>query len=54
MTLQELAEALKLAPIRFCPARRAVGVARVSLAIWEPGELRVLVPQNPHKSGSAA
>src|SRR5450755_2150162 len=40
--------------IRSCPARRAVGVARCS---WWPGnlvELRVVAPQNPHKSGSAA
>src|ERR1035441_579931 len=40
--------------IRSCPARRAVGVAQVLLVAGNLGELRVLVPQNPHNSGNAA
>jgi hypothetical protein len=53
--LQELAAALKLAP-RSGPARRAAPLA-LPWCSWWPGsqvELRVLAPQNPHKSGSAA
>ena len=52
---QELAAALKLAP-RSGPARRAAPLALPTCSWW-PGsqvELRVLAPQNPHKSGSAA
>src|ERR1017187_2414384 len=55
MALQDLAAALKLAP-RSGPARRAAPLA-LPRCSWWPGslvELRVLVPQNPRKSGSAA
>ncbi len=55
MASQELAAALKLAP-RSGPARRAAPLALPGCSWW-PGdliELRVVAPQNPHKSGSAA
>jgi hypothetical protein len=55
MALQDLSAALKLAP-RSGPARRAAPLALPG-CFWWPGsvvELRVLAPQNPHKSGSAA
>ena len=55
MAPQELAAALKLAP-RSGPARRAAPLA-LPRCSWWPGnlfELRVVAPQNPHKSGSAA
>ena len=53
MAPQELAAALKLAP-RSGPARRAAPLA-LPRCSWWPGnlvELRVVAPQNPHKSGS--
>ena len=53
MAPQEMAAALKLAP-RSGPALRAAPLPGCS---WWPGnlvELRVVAPQNPHKSGSAA
>jgi hypothetical protein len=55
MAPQEVAAALKLAP-RSGPARRAAPLA-LPRCSWWPGnlvELRVVAPQNPHKSGSAA
>ena len=55
MAPQEMAAALKLAP-RSGPARRAAPLALPGCSWW-PGnlvELRVVAPQNPHKSGSAA
>src|ERR1035441_10406910 len=55
MAPQDLAAALKLAP-RSGPARRPAPLALAGCSWW-PGslvELRVLAPQNPHKSGSAA
>src|SRR5947209_3926215 len=55
MVPRELAAALEFAP-RSGPARRAAPLA-LPRCSWWPGnlvELRVLAPQNPHKSGSAA